>query len=855
MSFRCLIRVGLVALPALLVLSPVALSRPAAPGRAEPAGNAKLDLNGEPIPPGAIARVGTVRFRHGGPVTQIAFSPDGRTVYTACIADRVVRTWSVSDGREIRRVDGASSFALSPDGRLLVSGGVGTAVSLRETSTWDELRKFMLPAEGAPVANGRIRRQHVGVAGVGFAQGGKAVVTVVPGKNEAIVWDTASGTELRRLGPDGASPMCVSGDGRRAAFGGIDGRASIWDVATGNSVQTLGPAGNAGESRLTAFSLSRDGKLLAASHGVAAVKLWDVDTGKEQRTVQAPAEVHALAFTPSGTALVVAYDDGDEVGGIEFVDPAAGAKVRELDGPARGVTTLAFSADGKTLATAGEGNTVRIWDAATGKEIGPSSGHPGAITTVALGADGRLLATCSVHDKAIRIWETATGRELRQLDGHPTGVDEVTFSPDGKLLASARWNHAVIIWDVATGNVLHTLKDHPAVGAYLRFADDSKTLATGGRGNAIALWDCATGRLLSELHGPPNGLASLLTFHNGRLFAHEQASTEEDNDSRISLWDVTANRVARQFSGHQGRVNGVILSADGRMLASRGADKTIRVWEVATGEERRRFQEPGAIQQTGAWTGTQFLTFEPGGRALVTCATDDPFARRWDLATGKELPPLAGHHNWVGAVEFSANGKILVTGSQDTTALVWDGKSIDSTPAAPAAPTDAEVARYWGDLADRDASKAYSAVLALTRAGDRGVSAVSSRLKATAATDPAKVSEWIAALDDPQFQTREKATAALVQVADQIGTVLRAELGRTRSAEVRQRIQRILDMRWDVAAWPDLLREVRAVEVLESVGTPAAWERLMALAHGPAGATLTREAAAALRRLDGRATP
>jgi hypothetical protein len=164
--------------------------------------------------------------------------------------------------------------------------------------------------------------------------------------------------------------------------------------------------------------------------------------------------------------------------------------------------------------------------------------------------------------------------------------------------------------------------------------------------------------------------------------------------------------------------------------------------------------------------------------------------------------------------------------------------------------TDAQLVDRWDDLKDPDAGKAYQAILALGRGGDRVARGIGPRLQPTAALEPVLLRRYIEDLDDPQFSVREKAAAALLRVADQAEDDLRRVLERTRSPEVRQRIRGILDVSQDLQPSPDRLREVRAVEVLERVGTTAAREQLIRLAGGAERANLTREAKAALRRLD-----
>jgi WD40 repeat protein len=830
----------------LAAVAPLIWSRPNVPHASPPAAPTRLDFNGDPLPLGAMARIGTVRFRHGANVRQVAFTPDSKTLYTTCYGEKVVHAWSVADGREKRQFGGTSDvgcIAVSPDGKLLATGESDESVRLWDAATGQETRRLTLAPNDRPVGDDQVR---LFVMWARFTPDGKSLVASYSYHRLIVIWDVATGKVVRRITTDGpimAADMSADGKWLSAAHAG--GAVGVWELASGRLVQTV----KASARQMMAVALSPDGKLLVTASADQAVQFWEVESGKEIRNLTLSVVGPSLAFARDSATLAVGYFDGEDGGVVALFDPKTGTETRRLGSGITGSNTVMFAPDGKTL-VATSGNSLRLWNTATGEEVRLAAGHPGGITTIAASPDGKTVATCSVHDKSVRLWDSATGREVRRFDGHAVGVDEVQFSPDGKLLASASWNQPVRIWDVATGRLVRTLVDHPSLGPYMRFADDNKTLATGSKANTVALWDCTTGKVIRELTAPPHGLASVLSFNDGRLLAYETPDRDDDDDTTIGLWDLTADRLVRRFNGHTGKVNGVILSADSRLLASRASDKTIRVWEVATGMERVRFDEPGGIRMTASWTGTQFLSFSPDGRVLVTCASDDSFARRWDLMTRQELPPFAGHGGWLGALEFSANGRILVTGSQDTTALVWDGREVVPRAAGSVVHrTAAELATLWESLGERDAAKAHGAIWSLVGAGDDAATFVGERLRPAAPVDTAAIARWINDLDDAQFPVRERATAALAGVADQAAEALRAELERTRSAEVRQRIRRIFDGAHDADLSPDRLRELRAIEVLEALATPTARERLQVLAGGAAGAFLTREAKAALTRL------
>jgi WD40 repeat protein len=754
----------------------------------------------------------------------------------------------LADGRESAPFGNMPFCALdvSPDGKRIATGEAADTIRLWDAVTGQDIRR--LDDHSPPELGGMARY----AAWVRFSVG-NTVAAEWHGV-AVVVWDVATGAEVRRFQPDGGIALGdVSGDGRRLAVSSAtNGQITVWEIATGRLLRTLpapaaGPNGPANHP--TILALDRDGSHLLTTAGEKSIKFWDIERQQETQTAETPGVALAMSVSPDGSAVAVAIkDDADTPDVIALFDVATGKETRRLNFHGRWVFALRFSPDGKTLATGGRGQTLQFWDVTTGKEISPLVGHPGPVTTVALSPDGRLLATCSDHDPAVRMWDTQTGGEIRRLDGHPSGVEEVTISPDGKLLASAAGS-VVCLWEVGTGRLVHKLEDHASLGPFLRFSDDSKSLATGSRRNQIAFWECATGKPTRELAAPPLGIAAFPAFHDGRLLVYETPNAEEQQDVSFAVWDAMANRVLRRFAGHPAGVMSVAISADGRMLASRGPDKSIRVWEVATGGERRRFNEPGEMHYTGHWTGTQFLAFSPDNCTLVTGGSDDLFARRWDIATGKQLSPFAGHRGWVGALDFSADGKVLATGSQDSTTLLWNMASGAIPPRPAIELADAEFSAFWDDLQCPDAAKAYRAILKLARGGDCVVRLIGDRLRPVAAVDPAGMARWIEDLDSAQFSVREKATSALLRIADQAEEALRSALERSRSAEARQRLRRILDVAQDIEPSPDRLRQTRAVEALEAICTPAARDQLSVLAGGAPRAALTREAGAALRRL------
>ena len=284
------------------------------------------------------------------------------------------------------------------------------------------------------------------------------------------------------------------------------------------------------------------------------------------------------------------------------------------------VFAVAFSPDGRLLATGGGDGAARLWDTATGQQLRTISAHDFRVLGVAFSPDGRLLATAG-GDEAARLWDTATGEQVRVLAGHAlnmwgsASLSAVAFSPDGRLLATAGDDKTTRLWDTVTGQQPHVLNAYGAAVA-VAFSPDGRLLAsTGGDAQWAELWDPATGDQVRVINGP--GIP----------------------------------------------VYAVAFSPDGRVLATASGDQKARLWDPVTGDQRHVL-----IAHDGPVCG---VAFSPDGRVLAT-AGDDRAVRLWDTATGEQLHVLTGHDGPVYGVAFSPDGRLLATASHDGTARVWD---------------------------------------------------------------------------------------------------------------------------------------------------------------------------------------
>ncbi len=284
--------------------------------------------------------------------------------------------------------------------------------------------------------------------------------------------------------------------------------------------------------------------------------------------------------------------------------------------------------------------------------------HEGEATSVAFSPDGRLLATGS-QDGAVRLWDVATGAEIRRLSGHTAEVNAVAFSPDGSLVASASGDRTLRLWDTASGAVRATLRGHTGGVLALAFNDDGTLLASGSVDKDIRLWGVPSGEPLMTLSGHRWLVVALAFSPDGSLLA----SGSWDNSVR--LWRVADGTEIRVLRGHRNFVRAVTFSPDGATLASGSWDTTVRLWDVASGQER--------VTLSGHDGPVFSLAYSPDGLYLAS-ASGDQTACVWDVREQREAFRLEGHRHNVVGVAFSPDGKVLATASHDRTARLWDAR-------------------------------------------------------------------------------------------------------------------------------------------------------------------------------------
>jgi RNA polymerase sigma factor (sigma-70 family) len=832
------------------------------------------DPAADALPARGAVRLGTDRYRHGTRIESFAVSADGRLATTCSSWGTLgpVRLFDLTDGRclyTLPREPGSDTEAvgLSPDGKTLATKD-DTGLHLRDAATGKEFRKISFSPESGGRSNTRW---------LTFTPDGKQIAVTMMGTAVRLI-DVGTGEEKRTFAHTGAVAACVfSPDGKLMAAGGYEHEggvyyARLWEIATGKELRRFA-IGTELNRPIGALAFSHDGtKLAGGSWRDGRLLLFEVATGKELKAFPKIGEdIQGVAFAPDGKTVAAAGDS------VYLYDPESGKERLRIDRRARG---LSFSRDGSVLIGA-VGGAIYRWDATSGRQLTPAAAQDSGVEQILTSADGRHLFTTD-QEGDLYLWDTADGKPPRRIVG---GVERrVVVSPDGRFLAwAAQGVHGgsrIRRYDLAAEQFIDrfpSFSDDASVEAVL---PDGKTVLTlDSFASTVRLWDVESGKERRSFSAYPAELPARRGLRGaGVPHAVRRVALSPDGKTLViaamdcglpvRLWDVATGKAGpdlnvqmksvneaadaahpieflggRRLNGFMSSGNGLSFSPDGRLLVTWsenpfGSSPTghVAVWDAATGR---------AVQTlvSGVPVGAGSAAFAPDGRTFAT-ASADGVIRLWEVATWKVRAEFRGHRDRITALAFGPDGR-LFTGGLDTTVLGWDVRP----------PRDAAkgtLAEAWEGLADADGKVGFQAQGRFLAEPGKAAEWLAARVTPVRLPDPSRVKALIADLDSDDFASRERATADLKELGPAAAAVLREVVAKSSSAEARRRAEGLLTEMANGVTPPGELRALRAVEVLEWMATKEARVRLLELANGATDARLTREAAAACKRLEGR---
>ena len=846
----------------------------AAPSWSDP--KTLVDRAGDPLPSGAKARLGTLRFRSfESPYFITVPTADGKHIIRAGNTD-TVQILDAITGQEVRKVklenftQALSNAVVSDDGAMLV-GYDNSNGSLQFFSL--ETGKSLLTI--AEVKD--IRPDSLQMSGNGSAVS-LTTPDNPPAKPSIQVWETKTGKKLSRLEPlhNSGVQVAFSQNGKRLASWGysqpqgadtpehqeIRGTVQVWDAETGKALHRIATD----YQYVSKAAISPDGKRLLISNGNATIGIYSMETGKlERQLATRQGAGWTLAFAPDSKSFAA----GGSLGFVQVWETETGKRLQSCEGPGCPLTKIVFDAKGKLRAFGTDCQTTRTWEVNSDKAPEPLTGHTGPANGLFFLPGGKQIATTG-HDARIFIWDAKTSELVKQIDRPAEGFIRGTymtpnpceFSADGKYLVGCTPQGVHAVYELATGKIAFDLSManlghvRPAISANNMLAVPFQKVSPTASELRVGVWSLERGEVVRELKLPWQDVAGIVISPDGGTVAclrsaYDPALQPAAYVVEVMAWNVTTGKEKFQFKMPAAPLTGASFSRDGRALVIAVQNSFIWITDTETGEGRKQISVDNEFTIFGA------PVFSPDGRTFaIARVRNRPIGveskiQIWETASRSIRQELTGHLAYINSLTFAPDGLTLGSTANDTTALLWDLSGVDGGETLPAKLPEKELTELWDKLNDRSGDVANRALVRLAAAPADCVAFMRERLQPVGgdgAPTREQIAKWVKELDDDSFEVREKATTKLAEAGKAAEPDLTKALQANPSAEASQRIKQILDKLGEKDDALPILRPLRSLEILERIGTPEAKEIVTKLAGGKADSPLTIAAKDTLKR-------